>query len=41
MALVSTALRMGDIKYLILTLEICMVIVIVKVPGFVGNTIYA
>ena len=28
--LVSTALRVGDIKYLILMLEICMVTVIVK-----------
>ena len=27
---VSTALRVGDIKYLILMLEICMVTVIVK-----------
>ena len=30
MVLVSTALRLGAIKYLILTLEICITIVIVK-----------
>ena len=30
MVLVSTALRVGDIKYLILMLEICMVTVTVK-----------